>query len=133
MSYENTRDALRLQLLLSEQQQAETDENGNFYKETSAIFEASMKTYLIENHQLFVKAIEEYSLTDRHQEFKEIIVFHILFGDIAFTEFVVENNELDELTVESIYDEMSENEDIYTIIDELVEIYHELCNPPFLK
>ena len=124
----NAQDALRLQLMLEDHRKAAREENQRIYEENKATIYGLMETYLIENHGLMVEAVEN---EDEDDEFKFEWVIHSFIGGSRFIEFVVKNSELDEMTVESVIEEMLDADGFD--IDDLVELYHELCNAPFLK
>ena len=108
------------------------DNDGLLFEENMAIIKGLMELYMIENHELFVKALEEYTLDNEEDEdVKFQIVFELMLGGSAFTEFAVKNSEFDEEMIESTIEEMI---DSYGFdVDNLVDLYHELCNAPVLK
>jgi len=128
----NAEDALRLQRLVEDHQEAAREENQRIEEENKAILYGLMEKYLIENHDLFVKAIEEYIPEEDEEDSRYETAFYSLLGGSAFVEFAVENSELDEETIEygseGMFDETGEFD-----VDDLVDLYHELCNAPVLK
>lgn len=131
----NAEDTLRLQRLVKDQQEAARAENQRIEEETSDILFELMKTYLIENHELFVKAIEEYTLEEGDEDSKYEIVFHSLLGGSAFVEFAVENSDIMKEMIELVLEVMIDNDwaSVVLIDDILVDLYEELCNAPVLK
>ena len=93
-----------------------------------------MNKYMLEYHELFVKAIEEYTLKDGEDEDGEDAIYkygiNSIFESSEFREFVVkENSEMDNCFDELLCREASND---YLGVD-LVDLYEELCNAPVLK
>ena len=124
----NAQDELRLQRMLEDHRQAAREENQRIYEENQEILYGLMEKYLIENHDLFVKAIEE----EDEEDSRYATVFYSLLGGSAFVEFAVENSKVDEETIESIIEDMIDAIGEFDF-DDLVDLYHELCNAPVLK
>lgn len=102
------------------------------FEENKAILYGLMEKYLIENHDLFVKAIEEYIPEEDEEDSRYETAFYSLLGGSAFVEFAVKNSDITEEMIESVIEEMFD-ETGYFDVDNLVEVYHELCNAPVLK
>ena len=124
----NAQDALRLERMLEDHRKAAREENQRIYEENKAILCGLFEPYMIENHGLMVEAVEN---EDEDDEDRFEWVIHSFIGGSAFVEFAVKNSELDEITIESVREEMLDADGFD--FDDLLDLYHELCNAPVLK
>jgi len=126
----NAQDELRLQRMLEDHRKAAREENERIEEENKAILYGLMEKFLIENHELFVERVE--LVKDDEDEDKIHWVIQELMEGSAFVEFAVKNSDMMEEMIELILEDMFGDNDEFDVED-LVDLYHELCNAPVLK
>jgi hypothetical protein len=126
----NAEDELRLQRMLEDHRLAAREENERTEEENKATLYGLMEKFLIENHELFVEQVE--LVKDEEDEDKIRWVIQDFMEGSAFVEFAVKNSDMMEEMIELILEDMFGDNDEFDA-DDLVDLYHELCNAPVLK